>query len=75
MDIVFFVSILDDVGHFKRYNDLELTRWAWLQADRAHICIRVVEVVARETPPTLRHVQCLNYGHVGRTCHCSLLGR
>jgi hypothetical protein len=44
MGIGFFLSILDDIGHFKRDDYLELTRWAWLQADRAHICIRVVEV-------------------------------
>jgi len=77
MGIGFFISILDNVGHFKRDDHLKLTGWAWLQADRAHICIRVVEVVACETPPTLRdrRVQCRNHGqpHVGRTC--SLVGR
>ncbi len=82
MGIGFFVRLLsmwasDDVGHFKRDNDLELARWSWLQAYCAHICIRVVEVAARETPPTLRdrRVECRSPGqpHVGRTC--SLVGR
>jgi hypothetical protein len=65
----------DDVGHchFKRHfkrDDLELTRRSRFQADRAHICTRVVEVAACETPPTLcdRRVNCLSPGQprVGR---------
>ncbi len=67
----------DDVGHFERYDDLELTRWSRFQVDRAHICVGVVEVVARETPPTLcnRRIECRSPGksRVGRAC--SLLDR
>jgi hypothetical protein len=42
----------EDVGHSKRDDDLQFTR---LQEDHAHIYIRVVEVAARDTPPTLRN--------------------
>jgi len=67
----------DDVGHFERYDDLELTRWSRFQVDRAHICVGVVEVVACETPPTLcdRRIECRSLGqpHVGMAC--SLLDR
>ncbi|KAH9009531.1 hypothetical protein EDB84DRAFT_1681625 [Lactarius hengduanensis] len=38
-----FLSTSDDAGHIERDDDLELTRWSRLQADRAHICIRVVK--------------------------------
>ena len=62
----------DDVCHFKRDNNLKLTRWTWLQADRAHICAGIVEVAACETPTTLsnRRIECPSPGEatVGRTC-------
>ena len=32
--------------HFKRDDDLELTRCAWLQLDHAHVCVWVVKVAA-----------------------------
>ena len=69
--------VSDNVCHFKRDNNLKLTRWTWLQADRAHICVGVVEVGACKTPTTLsnRRVECLRpwKPHVGRAC--SLLDR
>ncbi len=45
----FFISLnvaSEDVGHFRCDDDLELTSCSWLQADHAHICVGVVEVVA-----------------------------
>ncbi|KAH9172946.1 hypothetical protein EDB89DRAFT_1961776 [Lactarius sanguifluus] len=63
---------LDDIGHFECDDDLELTRWSRLQADRAHICVRVVEVATSEAPPTLcnRRIEHRSLGqpHVGRAC-------
>ena len=77
MDSSSFCAASDDVCHFKRDNNLELTRWTWLQADHAHICAGVVQVAACETPATLsnRRVECLRpwKPHVGRAC--SLLDR
>jgi len=62
--------VSDDVGHFKRDDGLELTRWSRLQADRPYKCIRIIEVLSCETPPTLcdRRVECPSPGkpHVGR---------
>ena len=56
-----FCAASDDVYRFKRDNNLELTRWTWLQADSAHICVGIVEVAACEAPTTLsnRRVECL----------------
>ncbi|KAF8263712.1 hypothetical protein EI94DRAFT_1788387 [Lactarius quietus] len=67
-----FYVASDDSGHFERDDDLELTRWSRLQADHAHVCIRVVEVTVCETPATLgdRHTRCLSPGKTdsGRDC-------
>jgi hypothetical protein len=45
----------EEVGHFKRDYDLQFTRWTWLQADRAHKYVRVIEVAVYEAPPTRRN--------------------
>ena len=77
MGIPFFVSSLSGLRrrwsghcHFKRNYDLDLTGRSRLQADCAHMCIRIVEVAACEAPPTLcnRRAKCLSPGqpHVGR---------
>ncbi|KAH9172605.1 hypothetical protein EDB89DRAFT_1963939 [Lactarius sanguifluus] len=62
----------ENVGHFQRDDDLELTRCAWLQADYAYIRIWVVEVLTRKSPATLsdRRVQCRSpeQQHVRRAC-------
>ena len=62
-------------GHFERDDNLESTRWSWLQANHAYVCVRVVEVVACEIPPTFcdRCVDCLSSGKPDTGRACSLL--
>ena len=57
------------VGHLKRYNHLESTRWSRLQADWADSRIGVVQAAAFETPTTFYDETVSLMWHGGESGH------
>ena len=62
----------EEINHFNRDDDLELTRCTWLQTDRAYVCIGIVEVASSEMPTALSNRRIEYWGpyqiYVGLAC-------
>ena len=62
----------EEINHFKRDYDLELTRCTWLQADCAYVCVGIVEVASSEMHTALSDQRIEHRGpkqvYIGRAC-------
>ena len=64
----------EDVGHSKRDDDLQFTRWTGFYVDRAYTCTRIVKVLARKTPQILRN-RCVRRRSLEKFRACYFLNR